>query len=288
MKGITEKLTQLDALLVDIAVHLDKDFYPRFLTVVASCRLPLERGMKLFLTKCLNSLDYRTMLGKLLSCAIRRGMQKGLDASIEHGKEGRKLADIAANNPNAKADYNSAYQTFCELDFPLLLDLSSCKDSNIEDVMHLLQLEAEVAEKLGLADLQPSLEQLFVPRIRDNLVVGEASLSSSLNIIRQRVKKIRENISIGQPVLAVVFTSVARPLSSEVLLGSGSTFSSEPITTIVNPLSASSAPALSIGSLSMDHIPVSDVNKDGDVITFLPFSDSHEGKLDIALEHSHA
>ena len=177
--------------------------------------------MKLFLTKCVNSLEYRTMLGKLLSCTIRRGMQKGLDAGIEHGKEGRKLADIVANNPTVEADYNSAYRAFRELDFPLLADLSSGKDSHIEDAMRLLQLEAEVAEKLGLANLQPSLEQLSVHRIRDNLVVGEAALSSSLNVARQRVKKIRENISIGQPVLADVFTSVATPLSSEVLLGSG-------------------------------------------------------------------
>ena len=111
--------------------------------------------------------------------------------------------------------------------------------------------------------------------------------SSSLNIVRQRVKKIRENVSIGQHVLADV-PFVARPLSSEVLLGSGSTSFSEPIANVVNPLSASSAPALSIGSLSMDHIPISDVKKDGDVITFLPFVDSHEGKPDIALEHSRA
>ena len=137
------------------------------------------------------------MLGKLLSCTIRKGMQAGLDANIEHGKHGRKLADIAANNPTAEADYNSAYQEFREFDCPLLADLSLRKDSDIEDIMRLHQLEAEVAKKLGLAYLQPSLEQLSVPRIRGNLVVDEASLSSSLDVARQRVRKIRENISTG-------------------------------------------------------------------------------------------
>lgn len=157
MKELTDKLAQLDVRLVDIVVHLDEGFYPLFLTAIAGRRWLLEHDMKLFLNKCLNSSEYRTMLGKFLSYTVRRGMQEGLSVGIEHGKEGRKLEELVANNPDAEADYHSAYQAFYGLEFPLLAELSSFKDSNIKDVMRLFQLDTDVADALGLVDLQHSL-----------------------------------------------------------------------------------------------------------------------------------
>ncbi|PWA83741.1 Zinc finger, CCCH-type [Artemisia annua] len=118
---------------------------------------------------------------------------------------------------------------------------------------------AELEEKLGMADLQPSLEQLFVPQTRGNLVIGEATLSSSLSVARQRFKKIKENIAIGQPALADVFASVVKPLSPEVLLSLWSVSPNEPIAIGMNTSFAPSAPVLSTGPLMTDDFPVLDI-----------------------------
>nr|GEV32010.1 reverse transcriptase domain-containing protein [Tanacetum cinerariifolium] len=68
----------------------------------------LTHGIKLFLVKCLNSSDYLTALGYAINRAIEKGMQSGLAAGIDHDKECRNLTDVAAYNPDAEADFNSA------------------------------------------------------------------------------------------------------------------------------------------------------------------------------------
>ncbi|GJZ52858.1 hypothetical protein Tco_0607743 [Tanacetum coccineum] len=91
MKVVNDKLAKLDADLAKIACHLEERFYPHLLN---------------------------TIPGR--SRAIEKGMQSGLAAGIDHGREGRILADVAAYNPNAEADFNSALQKFREkVDFPL-------------------------------------------------------------------------------------------------------------------------------------------------------------------------
>ncbi|GKG59249.1 hypothetical protein Tco_0604900, partial [Tanacetum coccineum] len=42
-----------------------------------------------------------------ISRAIEKGMQSDLVAGIDHGKEGMRLADVAAYNPYAEADFYS-------------------------------------------------------------------------------------------------------------------------------------------------------------------------------------
>ncbi|GKG56195.1 hypothetical protein Tco_0577270, partial [Tanacetum coccineum] len=77
-----------------------------------------------------------------ISHAIEKGMQSGLAAGIDHGREDRSLTDVAAYNPDEEANFNSALQNFCEVDFPLLVELKSHKDASTEDIMNVLRLEA--------------------------------------------------------------------------------------------------------------------------------------------------
>nr|GEZ41056.1 hypothetical protein [Tanacetum cinerariifolium] len=70
----------------------------------------LTYGMGLTVAKCLNSNKYLLALGVAISKAIEKGMQEGLSVGITHGEEGRQLADVAAYNPSAEADYLSALQ----------------------------------------------------------------------------------------------------------------------------------------------------------------------------------
>ena len=51
------------------------------------------------------------------------------------------------------------------------------KDYSIDEVLPLCPLEAQVAEILGFADLQPSLEQLSASLFKDGLVVDEVPFS---------------------------------------------------------------------------------------------------------------
>nr|GEU35420.1 hypothetical protein [Tanacetum cinerariifolium] len=70
----------------------------------------LTHGMELAIVRCLNSTEYLSALGVAISKAVENGIPEGLSDGITHDEEGRKLADVAAYNPSAKADYLSALQ----------------------------------------------------------------------------------------------------------------------------------------------------------------------------------
>ena len=81
-----------------------------------------------------------------------------------------------------------------------------------------------------------------------------------------------------------MFASLVDPLSFEILLGSGTTYSNELID--VNTSPAASISALSVGPISIDDIPILDVEKDGDVITLIPSAGLHGKELEVIPEHS--
>ncbi|GJR79720.1 hypothetical protein Tco_0150505 [Tanacetum coccineum] len=115
-------------------------------------------------------------------------MQYGLVAGIDHGKAGRGLADVAAYNPFAEANYVSAVNALRAVDFPFLAQLASQKDASIAIIIGLLHLECLAAETPKANQLQPSHEQLMIPihRPEDQVVIGETSLSFSLDLVHAR------------------------------------------------------------------------------------------------------
>ncbi|GKD27576.1 hypothetical protein Tco_1233790 [Tanacetum coccineum] len=180
----------------------------------------LTHGMELAIVKCLNSPEYVSALGTTIGKSIEKGMQDGLAAGITHGKEGRVLTDVAGHNPSAKVDYVSALQQLQNVNFPLLAELRSKKDVSVETMMETLLLEGSVAEKLGLNELQPNVDQLMVPIYSspDQVVIGATALSLAMDASSSRVRKIRENIANQQPVLRDVFVLLAEPFSFAVLI----------------------------------------------------------------------
>nr|GFC31455.1 hypothetical protein [Tanacetum cinerariifolium] len=52
---LSDKVAGLDAKLMEMALHLDEEFYPCFLTTIAGRRWILGRGLRLVVMKCLQS-----------------------------------------------------------------------------------------------------------------------------------------------------------------------------------------------------------------------------------------
>ncbi|GJU34401.1 hypothetical protein Tco_1182755 [Tanacetum coccineum] len=207
IKVLSDSVAKLDSDLMGMDVHLDEEFYPCFLTTIAGWRWIISRGFRLAVMKCLQSPEYVAALGAAIGLAIDKGMQTGLVAGIDHGKDGRGLAEVAAYDPSVKERYVSALLALRNLDFNFLSQLESQKDASIADIMDSLRLEGPSAETPKVSRLQPAYEQLLLPihRKEDNVVIGETSLSDSLTVVHDRVQKVKE----GVPVYAATTTALS-------------------------------------------------------------------------------
>ncbi|GKA89117.1 hypothetical protein Tco_0810929, partial [Tanacetum coccineum] len=121
VKILSDHVAKLDSKLMSMAVHLDEEFYPRFLTTI----------------------EYAAALGTAIGLAIEKGMQNGL------------------------------------------------KDASIACIMDSLRLDGPSAETSEVSRLQPAYEQLLlhIHRKEDNAVIGDTSLSDSLNVVHEHVQK---------------------------------------------------------------------------------------------------
>ncbi|GJV44991.1 hypothetical protein Tco_1429527 [Tanacetum coccineum] len=226
MQEVNENFDKLCVDFVEMTLHLEEKFYPHLLTTIFERRWLLTHGMELALAKCMNATEYLFTLGAAIGKAVEKGMQERLSARITHGAEGRKLTNVAAYNPFTEADYLSTLQHLQSVNFSLIAELRSNKDASIDTIMNLLRLEDTLAEKLGLTESQPHVNQLMVPihHSLDQRVIGASALSLSLDV------------------------SSSRPLSAVALGGTEGTFGAAPDTTTalsVTFVSASIIPPIS-------------------------------------------
>ncbi|GKE06465.1 hypothetical protein Tco_1398483 [Tanacetum coccineum] len=259
MKVVNDKFDKLYTDFIDMTFHLEERFYLHLLTTIASCRWLLTYSMELAVAKCLNSSEYLSALGADIGKAIEKGMQDRLAAGITHGKEGRVLADVAAYNPSAEVDYVFALQQLQSVNFSLLTELKLNKDSSVETLMNILRLEETLAERLGLNESQPHVDQLMVPihHSPDQTVVGATALSLSLDVSHARVQKIRENIANHRSALHDIFIPLAEPFSAVALEGTGGTSETVPATAdTTTTLSTTLASASTIIPISVDDYDV--------------------------------
>ncbi|GJW43411.1 hypothetical protein Tco_0072210 [Tanacetum coccineum] len=163
----------------------------------------LTHGMELAIVNCLHSLEYLSALGADVGKAIKKGMQDGLFVGIIHGKKG----------------------VLQSVKFSLLSKLKSNKNASLETMMDILRLEDPLAEKLGLTELQPHVDQLMVSihHSPDKVVVGASALLLALDVSSIRVQKIRENITNHRSALRDVFVPLAELFSIVVLTGTEGT-----------------------------------------------------------------
>nr|GEW78522.1 hypothetical protein [Tanacetum cinerariifolium] len=243
LEEVNEKFDKLCADFFDMALHLEEKFYPHLLTTISRRRWLLIYGMELVVVKCLNSTEYLSALGAAISKTVEKGMQKGLFAGITHVAKGRKLADVAAYNPSAKADYLSALQHLQNVNFSLIAELKSNKDTSVDTIMNILRLDEVLAKRLGLTESQPH------DHSPDQCVVGASALSLSLKVSHSRVKKMRENIVKHVSALRCVFVPLFEPLSDAALEGmEGTSGSTHDATTTLSTTFVSASTILPIST----------------------------------------
>ncbi|GJQ97070.1 hypothetical protein Tco_0008209 [Tanacetum coccineum] len=192
------RLAEIDANFTRCCMRFQESFHPHLLNVVAGRRWLLTHGMKLIVVKCLNSNEYMEALGHAFGRAIEKGMQEGLAAGIEHGQAGRCLTDLEAYIPSAEDDFNSAICHLCDLNFPILQELSNKRDASTWDIWSFLMVP--------------------VHHKQDRVVIGSQALSVALDICRGRVEKMERNLIERLPFLKDVFVSIDDPLSAEALI----------------------------------------------------------------------
>ncbi|GKC67461.1 hypothetical protein Tco_1100059 [Tanacetum coccineum] len=146
VKALSDRVAGMDANLMEMALHMDEEFYPCYLTTIARRRWVLSHDLKLVITKCMQSPEYMAALGGDFGRAIDKGMQDGLKAGVDHGRARRGLDVIAAYDPSAKANFVSAVDALRAVNFPLLAQLESKKDVSMADIIDLLRLEGPAAE----------------------------------------------------------------------------------------------------------------------------------------------
>ncbi|GKB64799.1 hypothetical protein Tco_0920985 [Tanacetum coccineum] len=229
--------SERDSLVAQMTAHLDEEFYPHFLTAISGRRWILTYRLKLVIHKCLQSLEYCHALGLAIGCAVNKGIQDGLRAGIDHGKAGMDLSVIEAYDPFAEAKYVKAINALGTVDFSLLSELNSKKDARIVNLMDSLRLERPLAEIPGVEDLQPPLEQLRLPihRPKDNVVLGETSLSLSLQVVHSRVQRsligeasTSAGPSTAEPVTALYTTFASSKAVPPLLISNDQTLDTEP------------------------------------------------------------
>nr|GEX02031.1 hypothetical protein [Tanacetum cinerariifolium] len=123
-------------------------------------------------------------------------------------------------------------------------------------IMNLLRLEDALAEKLGLVESQPYVDQLMVPihHSLDQRVIGASALSLSLDVSSSWVWKIKENIANHVSALRGIFVPLSEPLSAMALEGAKGTSGATPDTTTT--LSVTSVSAGTILPISTDDYKV--------------------------------
>ncbi|GJZ93903.1 hypothetical protein Tco_0666106 [Tanacetum coccineum] len=101
----------------------------------------LSHDVRLAVMKCAQSTECQSTLGKVITLAVNKGIQEGLEAGIEHGKSVRTLAQVEAYDPGVKDDFVSVVTDFENISFGLLDELESLNDSLLASIMSALVLK---------------------------------------------------------------------------------------------------------------------------------------------------
>ncbi|GJT00490.1 hypothetical protein Tco_0821659 [Tanacetum coccineum] len=151
---------------------------------------------------------------------------------------------------------------------------------------YLSALQYTLAEKLGLIEWKPHVDQLMVPihHCPDQRVIGASALSLSLDVSSFRVQKIKENIADQRSALRDVFVPLSEPLLVTALTGTEGTSNLIPATADTTmALSVTFASASFIPLISSDDYEVVHADgREGTGADANPFPNVDDAKLNIS------
>nr|GEU75859.1 ankyrin repeat family protein [Tanacetum cinerariifolium] len=224
MRVLSDRVAIIDSDLMEMVLHMDAEFYPRYLTTIVGRRWILSRGVRLVLAKCLVSPEYLYTMGEAIGRDIDKVIQDGLIAGIEHGRAKRSITDVVAFNPFVEGDYVAAINALRDVNFPLLAQLEANKGSSMADIMDLLLLEGPAANAFEASHRQPSPEQLMVliHRLEDQVIIRETPLDFSLEVAHNHVQRVRGDATSRRLSLTDSILPLMEPLSARSLTGEAS------------------------------------------------------------------
>nr|GFA46308.1 reverse transcriptase domain-containing protein [Tanacetum cinerariifolium] len=129
-----QRCAELDARLDALSIDFDEELYPHMLTAIAGRRWIIGHGLRLTMMKCAESLEMRQAFADVVSAGVAKGMSEGLKHVVEHGQAQLKLESIEAYDPEAEAKFVTALQSLKDLEFSLLDELESLKDTPMDEL----------------------------------------------------------------------------------------------------------------------------------------------------------
>ncbi|GJU62259.1 reverse transcriptase domain-containing protein [Tanacetum coccineum] len=119
VKVLSDCVASMDSNLMALALHMDGEFYPCFLTILAGRRWILSHGARFLVMKCLHSPEYMTALGGAIGRAMLRGNDErvdelngqendqgmGANRNIEGVNEGENVRNVLVNGNRVGCSY---------------------------------------------------------------------------------------------------------------------------------------------------------------------------------------
>ncbi|GKB83051.1 hypothetical protein Tco_0949946 [Tanacetum coccineum] len=144
-----------------------------------------------------------------------------MEAGVEHGKAGRSLAELEANDYGVAAEYVITVNELENVSFPLLDQLEALKDSPLKLLMSSLTLEGDHGEEDPTPEfrkLQPVFDQVTVsvyyerggsrdPRSISNEILLFDALAASQVCAEKRRKGASLSLETGGPSVVMPFAS---------------------------------------------------------------------------------
>ncbi|GKE23953.1 hypothetical protein Tco_1435465, partial [Tanacetum coccineum] len=175
---LSERVAAIDSDLMEMVLHMDAEFYPRYLTTIAGRRWILSRGLKLVLAKCLSSPEYLSAMGEAIGCAIDKEANK--DAIMVDVMDLLRLEGPAAETSEASKLQPSLDQLMISihrLEDQVIIGETSLAFSLEVAHNRVQRLRGDaIARRLSLTD---SILPLVEPLSARNLI-GEPSSSADL------------------------------------------------------------------------------------------------------------
>nr|GEX41616.1 hypothetical protein [Tanacetum cinerariifolium] len=110
---VEQRCAEMDARLDALSIDFDEELYSYMLTAIVD----------------------------VVSSGIAKGMNEGLKYGVEHGKANLSVEAIEAYDPEAEAKYIAALHAPKDLKYPIVDQLESLKDANMDVIMASLHLE---------------------------------------------------------------------------------------------------------------------------------------------------